>query len=531
MKLTNSKHRFIYYVEAAPLQEHITSIKNSLLQLNKTYIKRTAQHIPNHYNTNPVTPINREAVLLHLMDQNLHNIMVTEKKIENLFPIHRKSKRALFDGIGKLSNWLFGTMDVDDKVEIENALQTIQENENDLAEQQKWSMSILRTLTDKVNQTFVKIKENQDKIKNRINALNNEVREMAESVRLYQLIQTVNSQISNNNFLLLHFIEELENALTFSTLGILHPSVVSLSDITHINNKLCQLYPPNQILKFENQPSYYAYFGIQNQVTPNKIIFKIFVPLIYPVDMTLYHIYPIPFRNRIISIDRPYLALSETTYLQRTEECPKIENLYICPGEALPTDSNCLIQILNNKGLCPTVPVILKKPLIEQISQSYLIISSPNKTTINYQCTTSGIITISNSTLIQIPKNCKVKFGNNLYYNNPELPIGQQFELPPLEDSPAEEENFIQPLTLDEIKLDDIHKLNQLVQARKIPQLRKISTHHPYANTFAIILILIAIGIVIILKKRQTFCKKRTLPKKEDPQDVPLGPISPRVPF
>ena len=89
-------------------------IKDSLVQLRTTI---TQQKSNNHFS-------------IMLMNKILNAISLTDiisSKI-TIFDENHKNTRGPLDGIGKIHNWLFGTLDSDDKEYIQMQLKNLYKN-------------------------------------------------------------------------------------------------------------------------------------------------------------------------------------------------------------------------------------------------------------------------------------------------------------------------------------------------------------------------------------------------------------------
>ncbi|KAK9685434.1 hypothetical protein QE152_g38062 [Popillia japonica] len=87
--------------------------------------------------------------------------------------------------------------------------------------------------------TFLQLPEKQEKISTKINKLSMDV----SKIGFYQLLQNANEQLRQNNNVLFDILTELEDAIVFSNMGKVHPSVISINDIGEMRNGKVKIAP------------------------------------------------------------------------------------------------------------------------------------------------------------------------------------------------------------------------------------------------------------------------------------------------
>lgn len=97
-------------------------------------------------------------------------ITTTKNKIKTLLPYRRK--RGLWNSAGTGFNWIFGTMDSEDRQDIESHLNVIDQNNHNLINNLNQQISI----NENFNKTFMQIKTiietDRTKILEKLNKLN-----------------------------------------------------------------------------------------------------------------------------------------------------------------------------------------------------------------------------------------------------------------------------------------------------------------------------------------------------------------------
>lgn len=115
-------------------------------------------------------------------------IIRIKNKIKTLLPF--RHKRGLLNLGGTINKWLFGTMDNDDRVDIENHLNVIDQNNHNLIKGLNQQIKI----NENFNKTFIQIKNiieaDRTKILSRFKELNDtETRILSENAFLEQMFK------------------------------------------------------------------------------------------------------------------------------------------------------------------------------------------------------------------------------------------------------------------------------------------------------------------------------------------------------
>lgn len=97
-----------------------------------------------------IIKLNLDDVKAKTLEYELNSL---RNKIKTLIP-HRQ-KRGLFNFVGTIHKWLYGTMNEDDREEIESHLKTIDINSHNIIENINQQVKINKNF----NETFLKLKE------------------------------------------------------------------------------------------------------------------------------------------------------------------------------------------------------------------------------------------------------------------------------------------------------------------------------------------------------------------------------------
>lgn len=470
-KILSTKHTFIHYVELAPLTNQLNSIEQYFIIINNTI---NNHNVPNYiYKT----------ALISLLTHTNHLIDITKVKLNNLTP-HLRTKRGLLNIIGKASKWLFGTLDADDATKYDEALRILQDNQNSVIQQNKLQVSLTKNLIDSYNKTITTLDHNQRHIELRLEYLQKNTKTLSDEVSSFVYAQNVLDQIILNCQNVIRFADNIENAIMFAKLNVLHNSVIPLVELKNMIDNLIKIYGEDKIPKFKNDLSYYQIASLQVSFQNNKIIFAVHLPILSSENYDYFHLYPVPKNNLTIVPELPYLILGTEKYQYQETECPVVEDIYMCPNRIEPIEDDCVINLIRKAAddHCQTTPIHMKYPLSEQISNQYvLIVPTSNSITIQKDCSSNGYITIHEPTLIKLPKNCSIQIGHLLYTSHEEMVQGEPFILPEIVTASQKPKNQLnKPLHLKHINLDAIVALQnqaESLQVQEFPQTISTMTH------------------------------------------------------
>lgn len=499
-RIAYNKHTFVHYVELKPIIEQVSNIQhfyNTIAStLNKTHSDKPAF---SHYNS-----------LSNLLNHVRYLILEVKDKLNNILP-HSRSKRGLLNFVGVASKWLFGTLDSDDAEKYDNAISELQNKQNSFVREVTMQISLTKRLIDNYNATITLLSTNQNLIKQRLEYFEHNMNKTIENIGAFLRAENTLDQIILNCQNLITFLNNLENAIAFAKLNILHTSVISASELELMIAYLTKVYNEDHVAQFKNLISYYQVAGTQVIYLSNKIMFAIHLPILLKEKFEKYHLFPIPFNNTAIIPSHPYLVLGTDHLQYENERCPSIEDIYICQHKLETKINDCaaaLIHEANSKN-CHLTPTKVTATILEAINSQHIIaIPSGKPLKLQKICNDNGHFWIENPNLIEIPFNCGAKIENQVYWNKEDLTLGRPFTLPEIT---INNENFgeIQnkPLNLNTVDLEKIHHFQK---EAGILETNEIYNIHPMVwSSSTTIIILIVLGIItciawIIHRRRKT---------------------------
>lgn len=442
-RIISHKHTFITYLNISEFSDIRNSIQEQL-----SYVE-SKKNIGNH----TLNLIQQAYTLLSHIDHLL--------KVINL---NKRPKRGLINLGGKVSKWMFGTLDADDGKRINLILQHLDKNDHLLQEKVNEQISLAKEIIIKTNHSLSQVKSNLLLIERIIGQYSERVNDV-----------NALSIILNSLLILEIHLNQIINAMTFANINKIHPSFLPIDSLNTMLQKLNDSYPQNQLVQFKNYYNYYSFLGVQLIFKENRIIFLIHFPILLPLKFNTFFIYTIPIENKIISPQKPYLILNERDNFYQYEEnpCNEVESTYFCTNY-LRTEEDCIVNIItkNKPSNCSTIPVYLNHEIANQLTTHHILFSTPNQTTITEICLSEKHHKLeTGSYLITISTNCRLSIGKEIFSSGIEdISTATVIELPQLNLSLLPERSKkiqLSSLDLEEIKqlttkVNNQHEMNVL---------------------------------------------------------------------
>lgn len=265
-----------------------------------------------------------------------HSNEINLNALEELLNEKIRIKRGLINLGGKISKFLFGTLDSDDEALYQSYFNSIKNNEQILFRNQKQIATIVNDLKNKYISKFQK---------------------MSENLKLFQIVPELH-EVQQMHLLIFelkdikNILDEIQTAVSFARLHLLHESVLPYS-------KFLELIKNENIIPVHHLKDYY-------QLCHTKVIFKnkillflISIPLVQKEYYDLYKFYYLPQNNESLPYTNPYLLSQEEKLKWSTKHCHPVENDYLCDQDSLEKIPKCLENILtNHTENCQRIPKI-----------------------------------------------------------------------------------------------------------------------------------------------------------------------------
>ena len=248
------------------------------------------------------------------------------------------------------SSALFGTLDSDDAQYYNKEIDKLYKDQNHLAE-------LLGNQTHIVRSEFQDIHDTLKSVTGSVRNIGDRIKEIASGVRQIDARETkveLELAFSSWTFLMTRHVDEyvtalivITDALTFAKLGILHPAVLSPSQLAQTCERIRETTPYEFPLTTEelNSEQLQGVTKLNVAYLQGRIILSLDIPLLDQIPFDLYYIQPCPSFQTIstnvstpifIKPRTPYMAISliNSQYFMPDENyitgCRKHHRMYMC---------------------------------------------------------------------------------------------------------------------------------------------------------------------------------------------------------
>lgn len=534
LKIINGHLNVLMPIDVTHIQPHIENINSVLGTLR--FLCQQINETECHDTLGPLTA-------------RYHDIDTQFSSIAHLID-NRLKRGAWFGGIGSVFKHIFGVLDENDAYKYDNAINSVQENNKKLASLMKENILVMTSTISTYNKSIHKLKINEDSLNAAIDKLSAKLQNlsaisnhMATSLEINSILNKLETSLLSLSFQL----EDIINAILFSNMNILHPSIITpyqlyqelANNYRHLPNNLefalsLDLKTIHTMLSISTLLCYYL---------NRKIVFLLQVPLVTQPEFYLYHNIPFPVAHNfnkpdsfsVIIPTNKYTAITKDkthyTSLDSLENC-KIVNRYdfICkimnvfPASANPScESEILSKVLISiPAQCKTEflngNLDIWKPLVN--NRWIFVQTKPTKLSID--CTNSELVerNIIGTGIVNIPIHCTAYCkSTKLYTNDNVLNITSpsvafsNFNL--INDSCCNFDKFKEtinnapPIKIQNLDLENIDFKQNMLDDHVIKDLNDIINEPhviKYGAHYSILFIVVVLLIIIVIVYR-FYCK------------------------
>lgn len=462
---------------------------------------------------------------------------ITVDKYKQLIP-SSKVKRGLVNPLGSLIKIITGNLDNDDALLYEKSINSLKSKQDSLFKKMTIVTEMVGTFTNIANSTrsnFIQIEESIREIDLFLN-------ESKTHENLNKIIHNYGALMQNFQILYLR-LSEIETAVAFSKIKVLHQSVVDTDELLlllrEIENYGKLLYPANleNLIKIEECIEMKAY------IKQNQIKFILHIPLVRDEIYNYYKLIPLPIfdnvkgQTTLILPKYPYVLVKGLKTVPLSQPCSEAdEDHFLCyENDAAPSDKDdCvaeLLQFATNVSSCHPIPVTINDVKVDPIQPNRWIIYANIETTLTKFCENEITQeTVRGTYLLTMNDECVVKIkgitlkrhqinGKDIIYEK--LPI---IQLPKISNLSKQRK----PVNLNGINLADVQFLNYLLQkdGSEMFSDSENSDNGKYESVLKsvsigniviwLIIALIFVTLAIKYTVRKAYCVRKT---RDDPSD------------
>lgn len=309
-KVKSSIHTFLHYYDLLPIRNEIQILK--LAFKNVTEAIQIGLSYPYH--------IELENFIKGVSFQ----LNSAENKLNSLMPSIRV-KRGLFNGLGNVIKVISGNLDADDALRYDEAISALQNSQQEIVNNLNQQISLTSDIIQNFNETMNLIKHNQDIIFSGIEKIRNSLNTFIFEFDDYLQTRNILDQLNLNINIILQILGEIENAIAFARLGILHTGIIKIEEMEKMVYTVLKFHTVDEILFQNLENDTYKYYGVldvESYYSGTKIMYS------------YYHLYSIPTPNSTTIIPHnTYLIMNDDFYQYIQQPCIKLETSHYCPGE------------------------------------------------------------------------------------------------------------------------------------------------------------------------------------------------------
>lgn len=515
VKFQKTEHVFLHYYELDKIKDSINNIE-SYLGIYLEYVRSSDQA----YFSDTLLVTNQVLVSMLETIYNKFNSLIKQSN----------QKRGLINGLGSIIKGISGNLDQDDALFYNKAINILQSNQQALTDKLNSGISLNKQLLQTFNVTLSTLVSNEYKIHAKLNDVMSTVNmsnyRLSDFVKINGLFNLIKINLQN----ILNYVTSLENALSFSKLSITHHSVISSENIRSMLDVLLKLYDKSELMidEYTEIRDFYDIIVCGSYYVDNKIVFILKFPILHSNIYTYYHLFPTPTVNNTILIPpKPYLAMNDDDHRYMDKECKRFHKVYYCQEGELTTNTNpndCIYQLMLKQEIissCSFVQFKAESEILQKLDDYHYILSCTKITKVQLHCDRDAYQSLQGTYLIEVPEGCN--FSTHLHHirNNRNKLRGTAIKLLSFHVSNITIKNKDHPLLLENVSLDEMHKLENLVEKENYLELDKYqdNSYHFWTAPIYILMIL----AVIIFAVYQWLKTKRTNPAVTEQAELRSG--------
>lgn len=432
-------------------------------------------------------------------------ILTTKDRLSQIKPSSIRTKRAIFSPLGSLIKVISGNLDESDAIMYNNKINNLQAQEH----------TVERKVSS-LQKAFDKLVNASEIINTNINKLGSKTSEMdillQNEFKFNNLLHIINSmyQFLSNFRTINEHLQEIETAIGFSKLGILHQSIINSTELLVtlkiISKHAKTVYPVNKdnLIKLERN------IKLKSYISNDNLIFVLEVPLVDNDTYNYYKVIPIPiihsFKTYTIIPKYPFLLVNRLKYRPIASPCEEIESgKFLCAEEQLaqyPSET-CIEEIMmmkNQYNECLQKEIKIERTKIQKITDDYWLIYSEDSLVISENCNNEVRKFNARGTYILTPsQHCETQAGNVLI-NTASNITSSSLRLPvvPIPDLDFIIKKETTPVDLTNVDFSDV---KQVLQSAKFSVYDNVSRQTLVTLSVSIwtVLLYICIPIVIVI--------------------------------
>lgn len=313
----------------------------------------------------------------------------------------------------------FGTLNSEDAAKFTDAINQVQADEKQLTYLMKNNIHVVKSTISSFNNSMNKVDENEKRLVQNMEAIraamdtiSNSSDKLHAKTQLTSLLNSLESIITSVSF----DIDDVNNAILFAKLNVLHPTVLSPSqlhsELDRHRNELPKHYELPVSLSLQNINEIIDVSQLVCYYHADKIVIVVKIPLVLPQTYDLFNVIPFPVPYDISKPDTFALIAPSNPYVAITADhmfYSLIDDLSRCKV----ISEKCYVCALTN------VYSTIANPMCETILLTDIVSSIPDSCTIKIIRGSIDLfhkITHNRWIFVQSePGKCHITCGNDLH--------------------------------------------------------------------------------------------------------------------
>lgn len=421
-----------------------------------------------------------------------------------------RTKRGLINPLGTIIKSISGNLDNEDALKFENALRTLNKNDQILSQSLNKHITLYKEMTIQQNQIIRNISLNQVKLERALTFVMNMTNDNERIIHYVHLVQLF-AILSENVQELMSEINRIENILAFSRNKSIHHSILSVKDVRNIISQLKRTYRSGQIIDIDIR-DYYEILSLASYFTESTVVIVLKFPITFSTEYQLYELCPVPNKESLIIVPTaPYIASNSQEYVYMEAECPKVSSWHICEQKIVHqilSRTDCIQKLIQSQeidGTCKPTPISLTKEALIELDSYHYIIAFPNSTKVQLSCGKERFEMLQGSFMVSVPQGCKIKTPELSIINLDNKLVGKPLELMALPhyETPVKTRSF----TLKTTDLTSLRRIQNQITSQdeiKVETLDTIGIYHTTIPFYILILFgTCALSIIYVIRRRR----------------------------
>lgn len=465
--------------------------------------------------------------------QTQYIMNITIERYNQLIPSIR-IKRGLINPIGSIIKAITGNLDNDDALRYDKWINNIQLQQDAIMNKVTLVSEIVDTFVNITNSTrnnFIILEKTIEEIE--------EILNQTQFQRSKSLVLNTFNMLTHNFQILLTRLDEVETAIAFSRVNVLHQSILNTTELINIlldiekTDKL--VFPINN----ENLVSIEHCIDIKAYVKGKQITFIMSVPTVQLDIYNYYTLHPFPMYNPrlelsyLITPKHSHILAKGQKIVSLSQPCREIdEGKFLCYESNVSPDeeNNCIKDLMTFSTKitsCQPLPVNSSDVKIKSIHQDSWIIFTGHPTFLTEICDNDRnqhdimgtyILTLNNACDVKLEtttlRKRRLQTGEVVFRSSPSI------HLPSI--ITPKDIALRKTISLDEIDLENLqflsHALKDNSEVRNAES-HFVNVHSVSIGTIVIYIILLFVLILVILYRFRIIILRK-LRQNHQPRDV-----------